>query len=382
MRCQSVRALHPDPYAAGMEVAQGLAAMQPEAIICFPSVHYADFQDLCQGIADGLDDPRVIIFGGTGDGFYETSGPGNRGVAAMGLNSAGRVTYGWALEPGAKADSRGAASQAAIRALAMAGDGCDLALVFFDGLTSDGVAVVEGVRSVLDGVLVGGACGDDRKFQRGWVLAGGQGQPDAVGVLVLRGDFRCAANSASGWAPVGEAGLVEEVEGNQIMRIAGLPALEYMKRQLGNLPVENQLALFPLALYNPDGTFVLRTPLAWDQESGRLTLGGRLEAGGLVRVCHARVEDILSGVDQALEGLANPGFTPQGALVVSCGARKWILGDRVQEETRRVFEILGRPCPLVGMPSFGEIGPVRKPDGSLTPSRYHNEQYVILFLGG
>ncbi|MBE9546129.1 MAG: hypothetical protein IMF10_01375, partial [Proteobacteria bacterium] len=91
MKCKSVSSENVDPYNAGSEIADSLEEIKPEVILLFPSVHYADFTDLYDGIFDVLENPDTIIFGATGDGFYETNRVGSRGVAALGINSFGKI---------------------------------------------------------------------------------------------------------------------------------------------------------------------------------------------------------------------------------------------------------------------------------------------------
>ena len=87
------------------------------------------------------------------------------------------------------------------------------------------------------------------------------------------------------------------------------------------------------------------------------------------------------GVKISLDGLKNLDFEVAGALVISCAGRKWILGSKVKEETERLFSMLGHKIPLAGYPSFGEIGPFRNPDNTYTDSFFHNETYILLFIG-
>jgi hypothetical protein len=229
--------------------------------------------------------------------------------------------------------------------------------------------------------LVGGTTGDDRKFKQGWVVAGDRGFTDAVGVLALNGDFTFRVHGASGWVPIGDVGVVEVVEGHVVKRIGGESAADFIHRQLGNPPIRIEPALFPLAEYDAQGRFTIRTPLAYNRFNGELTFGGRLSPGSAVRVCHAGDEELLAGVDQAVAGLGEIDFSPAGAVIFSCTARKWILGPKAVEEVHRLFSALGEPIPLAGLPCFGEIAPFRQPDGSYGRAQFHNEHYVILLLG-
>ncbi|HBF35676.1 TPA: hypothetical protein DDW35_14045, partial [Candidatus Sumerlaeota bacterium] len=90
MRCQSVNTINTDGYRAGCEIAEALQAFTPEVILLFASTSYmAGYSDLFGGIQDTLDRNDLIIFGGTGDGVYETGLVAHHGVTALALNSEG-----------------------------------------------------------------------------------------------------------------------------------------------------------------------------------------------------------------------------------------------------------------------------------------------------
>lgn len=69
-------------------------------------------------------------------------------------------------------------------------------------------------------------------------------------------------------------------------------------------------------------------------------------------------------------------------MVISCAGRKWLLEDRANEEVEQVLATLGQRIPLVGFPSFGEISPFRKPDGTYSDTFFHNVTFVICAIGG
>jgi hypothetical protein len=64
-----------------------------------------------------------------------------------------------------------------------------------------------------------------------------------------------------------------------------------------------------------------------------------------------------------------------GAFIVSCAARKWMLGEKVSSELKICREMLG-DVPVAGFYSFGEIAPTRPG----LPAQFHNETFVTLLL--
>lgn len=375
-----------DPYRAGTVIGEALAPVAPEVVLLFSSITYKpDLSDLFAGLADGLDDARVIVFGGTGDGTYETTGAANYAVAGLAMSSGGLVSWSAAVERGVRTGSAAAAARCSGRALGALGGAPDFCMVIADGSTADGAAIVEGVRSRVSLPILGGLAGDDRKFLRSKVFLNGVEYEDAVAVLLGRGPITYAVNAASGWQPQGQAGVVDDAEGKTILRIDGQPPREFMTAQLGKPLGGIDVGVVSLAAYQDgcDGPYFLRGIQRIEEATGCITAFGSVREGACVRVCAATREEVLQGVSQAVRGLLDEGlgFEPRAAIVLTCAGRKWLLEDRGEKELQVLFDALGTKVPLVGFPSFGEIGPYRLPGGGYTESYFHNETFVICLLG-
>jgi hypothetical protein len=362
-----------------------LREIAPEVILLFASISYEqNFSDLFDGIRDSLGSTKSLIFGGTGDGIYETSQVANYGVCALGIHSGGKLRWSAAFEKGVSTDSYSAARTCALKTLAQVDGQAGIAFVLADGVKADGSGIVAGLNSVLRIPYFGGLTGDDRKFTRSRVLFDGQALEDTVAILIASGEAIFSINAASGWSPIGTFGKIEACEGNSIQHISGVSAQTFMKEQLGKPLGEADLGLIPLATYPSEGTdsFSLRTLSRLDPDSSTVHLFGSVVQGTSVRVCTATIEDIIDGVSSALDGLHLQKAEGMAAVVISCAGRKWLLEDQGKAEVERVLATLGRKIPLVGFPSFGEIGPFRKPDGAYTDTFFHNETVVICVIGG
>ena len=108
---------------------------------------------------------------------------------------------------------------------------------------------------------------------------------------------------------------------------------------------------------------------------------GSLEKDTEVRVCTATRDDVLRAVEDAMRKTKRAGFEPCGALLVSCAGRKWLLEEGTPAEVEKVLDAVGRRIPLVGLPSFGEIGPFLDSTGTYTPSYFHNVTFVVCLFG-
>ncbi len=385
MRYVSAISTCPDPYRAGTEIGETLKTISPEVVVMFSAVSYGpNLSDLFAGLSDALDDPELIVFGGTGDGVYETTQAANYAVSALGIDSEGGMRWSTAVESGTKQDSRGAAKRCAERALLDLGSEASFCMVMADGATADGTGIVLGVRDVVAVPVFGGLAGDDRKFSKSRVFLGGEEYEDAVVVLLGQGSMPYAINAASGWEPLGQPGTIEDADGTVIHRVSGQNARDFITAQIGKPLGEIDIGVAPLAAYQngTDHPYFLRTPSRIDA-NGDIHTFGSVPVGTLVRVCTATREAVLQGVTEAVEGLLSSrlGFEPKAALVVSCAARKWLLEDCGDRELKALFGGLGKRLPLAGFPSFGEIGPLTTPVG-YTESYFHNVTFVLCLLGG
>ena len=386
MRYVSSKSILTDPYRAGLEIGAALAPISPEVILLFASMSYdPDFSDFFEALYDALGTESVIVFGGTGDGIYETSGAENYGVSALGISSDGRVSWSTAMEQGVQADSFSTARACARKALASCTAPTGFRMVLADGVKADGHAIAGGIAAEIPGHFFGGLTSDDRKFTSSKLFLNGTEYEDAVAILTGCGDLGFAVNAASGWTPVGREGVVEDNQGCEIRTISGQTAQEFMAGALGKPLGEADIAIVPLAAYQAGSTehFFLRTTSHLHADTGAVTTFGSVEKGTVVRVCSASRDDVISGVTDTMRGLTldSLGFVPSAAIIISCAGRKWLLADRGEKEISAFFEHLGYSIPLIGFPSLGEISPFRLFDGTYTTVNFHNVTFVVCLLG-
>lgn len=381
IQCKSFSTLTVDSYEAGIEMGEALREIQPEVILLFASIYY-DFTEFFEAFYSGLGRRNVIIFGGTGDGVYETQQVANNGITGLAINGGGNIQWSMAFSTHVHQTPFEKAQQCAQELVNQSQTPIDFAFVFADK-DCDGVKVVEGVGNVLKVPFVGGLTGDDWQFKKGVVFVNGNVYEDAVAILGMSGAFSFAVNTASGWQPVGKTGVVEESHGNILCYIDGKTAFDFLEEQFGMPVSDASLGVFTLAVYESEQSerYFLRTADRIFIESGEVSYFGSIKTGTPVRVCNATNDDVVNGVSEAIQGIGTLAFEPTCAVVISCGARKWLLRERMTEETSRLFDDLGKKIPLVGFPSFGEMGPIRHHDGSYSPVFFHNVSYVLLLLG-
>jgi hypothetical protein len=346
------------------------------AVLVFASVD-KDYVAILRRVRDALGD--VPLLGCTTDGELASSGSFEEDSLVIATLTADRVRFATGVGEGSKRAPLQAAADAVDQALGQLDGEPSLCIAFSNALGSSGALVLDGLRRRLgdDVPVVGGVAADQWRFERTQQFCDDRVFDDAVVVMLLGGPIAFAHGVCSGWTPIGQAGRVTAVEGNQVLTIDDAPAIEFYRRYLGDHA--DPSSEYPLAVYpEDDERFRLLTAVSYAPSTGSVKLASPVEEGGRVRVTQATRDDILGAADssivQAMDELA---FEPRGALFVSCAARKQILGTRCREEVARLRRRLGDGVPFLGLYAYGEISPLRRGG----PTEYHTESLVSLILG-
>lgn len=262
-----------------------------------------------------------------------------------------------------------------------------LCFVLCPGTTGNASDVIDGLHRRLAGrvcPIVGGLAGDHEVAPTTRQFFGSEFHHDSLVVLFICGDVKVSHGVASGWFPIGAPHTVTRSTGNKVHEIDDRPALEIYQGLWGERVTTN-LGEFPLAVFcgGEDGDYFLRAAMACDEAEGSVTFAGDVPAGSTVRLTEVVPDGILSGTQTSIRNALAcfPGARPEVGLLISCAARKWVLGTRAQEEIGELleaFEDLSLPTiQLAGFYAFGEICPVEAGG----PPRLHNETCVTLLLG-
>ncbi len=371
-----------DAYRAGIAIGEKLVASAPDIIILFCTRGYIDtFPELIEGLREVVG-PTPLLCGGTGDGIYETAFVAHNGVCAMGIAADGRADFKAALLRDVQRDSFVAAQAAVKKAMAGLKMSPAFAFVMADGCKADGVQVVAGLNQILKVPFFGGLTSDDRRAERTVVFLNDEVAEDAVVVLLVGGDVPFCLNAASGWSPVGDWGRITKADGKLLQEVNGACAAMYFKDQMGKDAGNMDLGVMSLAEYIDiqSGRFVLRALAHTDEKTGQVKLFGAVSVGSSVKVCRTSMDSIVAGVRQAVIGAKRTGIKPGALVIISCAGRKWVLTESGAEELREVVRELGN-IPIIGIPSFGEIGPFLLEDGAYSPVFFHNVTFVVAVLG-
>ena len=210
-------------------------------------------------------------------------------------------------------------------------------------------------------------------------LAGGGGEPDtqalfcdgellyegAVGAVLRGVPVRTVVSQ--GCEPVGRDSVITHAEDNVVFELAGEPALDRLKGDLGTLTPEQErsaarggvLAGLVIDENRADyrrGDYLMRSLTGVDEESGALAVGEAVRVGQTLRF---HVRDEASADADLRENLAAAlnGERAAGALLFTCNGRGTNLFSSPDHDARIAAELLGADA-LAGFFCAGEIGPV------------------------
>jgi hypothetical protein len=361
-----------------------LEGRPPQAGLLFAGIDF-EHQELLDAISDAW--PGIELIGCTTDGELSSCLGFREDSVSLLLLASDTIDFASGLGRGLSEDAEAACTQAAEQARAKTDLEPRLCIT-----TPEGVAVrqrrdtggtVKALREALgeDVVLFGGRAADHRKYEVTRQFFGREVVSDSVPILVLSGPLFYSIGVASGWKPIGEPGTITRSRGNVVYEIDGAPAVEFYRRLLGK---EFKLSSdIPLIIMNDEGEPEYLRPSSGDvdEETGAITFLSDVPEGVRAQISTTDRASILEGCEEAV-GMALSGFPdikkPEAAVVVSCSARKNLLGTKTPEEFHILRERIGQDIPFCGFYSYGEIGP-QKTDSS--KSIMHHETFTMLLLG-
>lgn len=382
MRAASAVTRTADPYRAGLALGEELAGINPEVVFLFSSIHLGESPELLEGLYDGIG-REVAVIGNSGDGFYANSGVSDLGASALALTSDGAVRWSVVHTAGVNADPVGT-TRAALAAAQAQLQGREAAfMVMLSDFNTDASEIEKVIEAETHVPMVGGLAADDNQMRSCVLFANREVLHDCIAVLVADGPVKFRIDIGNSIAPAGQPGVVDQAQGKTVRTIDGVDAQTFIERQTGKEVLQSDRGITSLSIIDADQPSIKRlrsiVPQFTHQEGG-LGLYGGIERGRLVQVCLARPEDLIREVYD-IAGRARAEFEPVAALIVSCNGRKGLLGEQLHHEIDALGQEFGRQLPLAGFPSFGEIGPLRLPDGHYSRNLFHNMTYVLLLIG-
>ncbi|MFK7931407.1 MAG: FIST signal transduction protein [Myxococcota bacterium] len=357
---------------------EGLGGAKPAAAFVLAGTEF-DHQVMVDQLMDALGDDVPLVGCTTAGQFAEDTGFADDAVSVM-LFASDTIQFAGALShisAGLREAGRDVATQ--LRTQLGADPQFGLLAPESQGFNHD--EVLGGLTEVLGthAPFVGGTCGVRPDGSGSAQFFGRQVLQGAIPALGLGGDVLVGTGAGSGWKAFGDKRTVTRAEGCVVYEIDGVNAYDLMVEQFGGF-ARAVAAEYPLAVHPDPSTdeFYLRAIMAMDESSRSLVFAAEVPLGSTIRLTSITSEDMLAGAEASVaEARRNyPGEAPAGLFVVSCVARKWIMGINTMAEHQALQRSAGA-LPVSGFYSSGEIGPIRS-NGALV---FHNETCISLALG-
>jgi hypothetical protein len=240
--------------------------------------------------------------------------------------------------------------------------------------------------------VVGGASGDDFKFEKTYQYLNGEVHSGTVVGLGLVGDFKIGIGVKHGWLPIGAPMKVTKSSGAVLHELDGKPAINIYRDYFGEEEAKKlqEETLAKLAITYPLGMTVagseemlIRDPITVD-EKGSITCAAEIPEGSEIQLMIGSREEAVKvakvAAEKAVEQL--DGLPPKAVIIFNCIARNKLFGDRSGEEIKAIQEVVGRETPLIGFYTYGEQAPLGGEVKNINKcnSAFHNETVVICVL--
>lgn len=375
-----------DPYRAGVEIAQQLIELNPEVIFLFATIHYNESNDLLDAIYTVLDNPKLIIIGGSSAGVYELNQSGIIAVTALGINSYGTISWFLEFSDNIRQNPAHAASKciktinSRILNSEFNSEANQLLFIFSDFRT-DASHIISAINKHTSTPLIGGLTGDDEQFDSAYIYINGNILTDSLALLAAVGNFEFNILVLNNYHTIGSPGCITKADGQIIHSINNKPAKQFIEEKLGRaLNKLDNGTITLLAKEDPHSekksihSFVVEDDL--NETSVKLFSG--LKQGRWVQVSQTTINHIKNSLTHSNFQNINP--NSQNIMLISCTGRKHILQGDFNYELMAIKQHFPNLKALSGFLSFGEIGPVKLAEET-SETMFHNMTLIALFLG-
>lgn len=388
-----------DSFYAGAEAAQMAHrdSEQPTLGIIFMSPAF-DQERVLAGVLSVF--PDLCIVGGSSAGVITgTTGPVDTAIALMTLTLPSNHFF-TALSK--KMDHTSAYAAGAEIATTLktnakkSQQNLSSAMIFPDVLVGNGSDVVSGILSVLgdDFPVVGGAPGDDQKFEKTFEYHAGAVHTGRVTGIGFTKDVHLSVGVRHGWKPIGLPIKATKTDGATILEIDGAPALDVYKsyfgeentallQKRGSVSHARSILTYPLGIAGTEGDMIVRTPLIITP-SGGLQCAAEVPEGSKLRLMIGSHDEAIKAAQTAatrcMEGLAPE--KPRAIIIFNCIARKNLFGAQAHKEIEAIRQVCGEDVPLIGLYTYGEQAPIDGVSRHMKKchNAFHNQTVVICGL--
>lgn len=381
-----------DSYTVGANACQDalehLGAPEADAAIVFSSVQY-DQEKMLAGVRSVS--KNALVVGASTAGEIVTEGPLNKHSVAVMLIKSDSVKFFDGIGENIAQGVRAAGKKAADDVKAKAGEGLKAFMMFPDVLAGNGAEIVRGVQDSLGQhfPVMGGAAGDDFKFEKTYQYFNDRVCSGAVVGLGMTGDFKIGIGVKHGWIPVGVPLTVTKSEGSVLHEIDGKPAISIYEdyfgqeeaKQLRSETLAKLAVTYPLGMkVQGSDEMLIRDPLTVDQ-NGSITCAAEIPQGSEIQLMVGSREEAVKVAKEAAQNAVSQleGAAPKAAIIFNCIARNKLFGEHAGDEIEAIQEAIGAQVPLIGFYTYGEQAPLGGEVRNIEKCNpaFHNETVVI-----
>ena len=383
---------NPDPQKAILQacvqVKNQLNTPDTDLIIIFASPQYAVPE--VQAVITRTLKPKHLVGSSTG-GIILSNGMTNRGIAIVGINS-DEMSFGVsAISDIDGQDMHYTGFDLARKAAQdLNASHREIFITFSEGIEKNSSQFIRGVKESLGGgfPVLGAISSDDFKYKKLSQFFQDQILHNSAVGLLLGGPFHLALGCKHGFKPLGKPRTITKVDGYIIRTIDNKPAVEIYKHFLGteaeglkNVTLNSYAAMYPLGIYLEESRQYLLRNIIDILEDGSIVCQEGIPEGAEVHLMISNKESCRNSAIVAAE-LVKVSLGDRQAklvLVFESLARHKILGRSAFNEIQAIKDILGYTTPIVGMCSYGEIGPF----GAVSNIKniyLHNESILIVAI--
>ena len=257
---------------------------------------------------------------------------------------------------------------------------------FLDPFIGNAAEIMKGFADVLGPsfLVIGGSAGDNRQFKKTYQYCDWKVYTKAIVGTFIQSEFPVGYGVGHGWKPVSKPYVVTKSKANVIYKIDNKPAIQIykeffgkkvrqiIKQPLGSLALEN-----PIGMPTISGNYILRHPFTVKKD-GSIVMSGEVPEQSVIRIMHATPKDNVKAAEDAAKnalkmlGRAKPAM----ALVIDCGARYMLRGQKVADKEIEAIKKVVGDIPIAGFFTYGEQAPV---GGG--PAMLLNETIDVVLLG-
>lgn len=385
-----------DSYQAGYEASkkayEGISGRKPDITIAFGSASFNQ-KELIAGIRKASN--NVPLAGCSTAGEITNDGPAKNSVAVMAISS-DNIKFSIGIGSKIKDGAREAGQAVANFVKSNASDNLAAFVMFPDILTGNGADVVRGVLDILGPhfPVVGGAAGDDFKFEKTYQYYNDEVVDGTVVGIGISGKFTMGIGVQHGWMPIGLPMKVTRSSGSILYELDGRPAVsiyeDYFGEKVEELrkePLARMAITYPLGVKTEETQeYLIRDPITVNQD-GSITCTAEIPQGAEVRLMigskDKAIEAAKKAANHAVQQFQIDQTVPKLLLIFNCIAREKLFGEEAKNEISAVREIIGRQVPTLGFYTYGEQAPANGEiaDKNKCHSLFYNETVVLFALG-